>query len=177
MLVVTAAYQAGRYTSWILTVQGTLGASAVETHNILDATPKPHRQHRQREPSGILSRQPFRAAATIHLPHSVSNAVGNVAQGGKGITWPDITIISFTNMGMMDFALSWLHHLHIAIGKEEVAARLLMFVVGDEARKVLVQSGLCPERCIRRDPPLALLTCLLFPLHPSVLVFPSGTSS
>eukprot|EP00873_Tetraselmis_striata_P021713 jgi/Tetstr1/441977/TSEL_030182.t1 len=48
---------------------------------------------------------------------------------------PPITIISFTNAGMLDFALNWLHHLRAAIGPERLAASLLI--------------GLVPAACIR----------------------------
>eukprot|EP00873_Tetraselmis_striata_P004264 jgi/Tetstr1/424528/TSEL_015056.t1 len=62
---------------------------------------------------------------------------------------PPITIISFTNAGMLDFALNWLHHLRAAIGPERLAASLLMYVVGADARRALLASGLVPAACIR----------------------------
>jgi hypothetical protein len=65
------------------------------------------------------------------------------------IIWGGITVISFTNQGMLDFALNWLWHLRRTLGEAQVAASLLLFVVGQGARSRLLESGLVPEGCLR----------------------------
>ena len=62
---------------------------------------------------------------------------------------PDITIIGFTNYGMLDFALNWLWHLREAIGTAEMEARLLMYCVGEDTKAALVASGMVTQAMIR----------------------------
>lgn len=61
----------------------------------------------------------------------------------------DITIVGFTNISMLNFALNWLWHLEKTIGKRQVSDRLLLYVVGDNTKAALLKSGLIPEHCIR----------------------------
>ena len=74
---------------------------------------------------------------------------------------PDITVISFTNLGMLDFALNWLWHLRRALGENQVASSLLLYVVGDDTKDKLLESGLVPESCLRSN--LPLLFCRVDP--------------
>ena len=86
-------------------------------------------------------------AVALHAEGRVAAIAGAmVAVTGPA---PAITIISFTNQGMLDFALNWLHHLRLAIGPEAVATSLLMYVVGEDTRRALIGSGLLPEHCVR----------------------------
>lgn len=62
---------------------------------------------------------------------------------------PHITIISFTNGGMLEFAVNWLYHLEKAIGKAEISRSLLMYVVGEGTKEKLIATGLVPESCMR----------------------------
>lgn len=62
-----------------------------------------------------------------------------------------ITIIGFTNYGMLDFALNWLVHLEDAIGKRLMRELLLIYCVGEDTKDALVASGFVTREMIRHE--------------------------
>ena len=61
----------------------------------------------------------------------------------------EITIVTQTNAAVLSSATGWLKSLNGILGRDRVAASLLVYVVGDYAKKELVSGGYIPSSCIR----------------------------